>query len=39
MRNVRKQMMNGEKPSSCIKCYKEEDGVIGPNVNGRLQVG
>ena len=25
MRNVRKQMMNGEKPSSCIKCYKEED--------------
>ena len=24
MRNVRKQMLNGEKPQSCIKCYKEE---------------
>lgn len=24
MRNVRKQMLNGEKPPSCIKCYKEE---------------
>ena len=24
MRNVRKQMMNGEKPPSCLKCYKEE---------------
>lgn len=24
MKNVRKQMMAGEKPSSCLKCYKEE---------------
>jgi len=24
MRNVRKQMLNGEKPPSCVKCYKEE---------------
>lgn len=25
MKNVRKQMLNGEKPPSCIKCYKEEE--------------
>lgn len=25
MRNVRKQMIAGEKPASCLKCYKEED--------------
>jgi hypothetical protein len=25
MRNVRLQMLNGEKPPSCLKCYKEED--------------
>lgn len=25
MRNVRKMMMRGEKPASCLKCYKEED--------------
>ena len=25
MRNVRKMMLKGEKPPSCIKCYKEED--------------
>ena len=25
MRNVRQQMLKGEKPPSCIKCYKEED--------------
>lgn len=24
MKNVRKQMMNGEMPPSCLKCYKEE---------------
>jgi len=24
MKNVRKQMLNGEEPPSCIKCYKEE---------------
>jgi hypothetical protein len=24
MRNVRKQMLNGETPPSCLKCYKEE---------------
>ena len=24
MRNVRKQMSNGEKPKAVIKCYKEE---------------
>ena len=24
MRNVRRQMLNGEQPPSCIKCYKEE---------------
>ena len=24
MKNVRKQMLNGEMPPSCIKCYKEE---------------
>lgn len=24
MKNVRKQMLAGEKPASCIKCYKEE---------------
>lgn len=24
MKNVRKQMLNGEKPPSCLKCYKEE---------------
>jgi hypothetical protein len=24
MRNVRKQMLNGEQPPSCAKCYKEE---------------
>lgn len=24
MRNVRKQMLNGEKPPSCLKCFKEE---------------
>ena len=28
MKNVRKQMLNGEMPPSCIKCYKEE--VPGP---------
>ena len=25
MREPRKAMMRGEKPKSCIKCYKEED--------------
>jgi hypothetical protein len=25
MKNVRKQMLNGEKPPSCLKCFKEED--------------
>ena len=25
MKNIRKQMLNGEKPISCIKCFKEED--------------
>lgn len=25
MKNVRRQMLNGEKPPSCLKCYKEED--------------
>jgi hypothetical protein len=25
MRNVRKQMLAGEKPASCMKCYKEEE--------------
>lgn len=25
MKNVRFQMLNGEKPESCMKCYKEED--------------
>ncbi len=25
MRNVRTQMLNGEQPPSCIKCYKEEE--------------
>jgi len=25
MKNVRTQMMKGEKPPSCLKCYKEED--------------
>jgi len=25
MRNVRKAMLQGEKPASCLKCYKEED--------------
>lgn len=25
MKNVRKQMLNGEKPASCLKCYKEEE--------------
>ena len=25
MKNVRKQMLAGEKPPSCLKCYKEED--------------
>ena len=24
MKNVRKQMMNGQEPPSCHKCYKEE---------------
>lgn len=24
MKNVRKQMLNGEKPPSCMKCYREE---------------
>lgn len=24
MKNIRKQMMNGEKPPSCLKCYREE---------------
>ena len=24
MRNVRKQMLNGEVPASCTKCFKEE---------------
>ena len=24
MKNVRKQMINGEQPPSCLKCYKEE---------------
>ena len=24
MKNVRKQMMNGEQPLSCKKCYREE---------------
>jgi hypothetical protein len=25
MRNTRKMMLNGEKPASCIKCFKEEE--------------
>lgn len=25
MRNVRKMMLRGEKPASCLKCYKEEE--------------
>ena len=25
MRNVRKAMLQGKKPASCLKCYKEED--------------
>lgn len=25
MKNVRKQMLAGEKPASCMKCFKEED--------------
>mgnify|MGYP001156731113 FL=1 len=25
MKNVRRQMLNGEKPPSCLKCYREED--------------
>ncbi len=25
MRNVRLQMLDGEKPASCLKCYKEEE--------------
>ena len=25
MRGVRQQMLAGEKPASCLKCYKEED--------------
>jgi len=25
MKNVRKQMLNGEKPASCLKCFREED--------------
>lgn len=25
MKNVRLQMLNGEKPPSCLKCYKEEE--------------
>ena len=25
MKNVRVQMLNGEKPPSCLKCFKEED--------------
>ena len=24
MKNARVQMLNGEKPASCLKCYKEE---------------
>jgi hypothetical protein len=24
MKNIRRQMLNGEKPPSCLKCYKEE---------------
>ena len=28
MRNVRKMMLRGEKPSSCLKCYKEEDSGV-----------
>ena len=26
MRTVRKQMLNGQKPYPCLKCFKEEDG-------------
>lgn len=28
MRNVRKMMLRGERPPSCIKCYKEEDSGV-----------
>jgi hypothetical protein len=28
MRNVRKMMLRGEKPPSCLKCYKEEDAGV-----------
>ena len=28
MRNVRKMMLRGEKPSSCLKCYKEEESGV-----------
>ena len=28
MKNVRMQMLNGEQPISCIKCYKEENIFI-----------
>jgi hypothetical protein len=28
MKNVRKMMLRGEKPPSCLKCYKEEDAGV-----------
>lgn len=28
MRNVRKMMLRGEKPPSCLKCYKEEEAGV-----------
>ena len=28
MRNVRKMMLRGEKPSSCLKCYKEDESGV-----------
>lgn len=28
MRNVRKMMLRGEKPDSCLKCYKEEEAGV-----------
>ena len=38
MRNVRKQMLNGEIPS-CIKCFKEEAAALIVNVYGKHIIG
>jgi len=39
MKNVRKQMLAGEKPASCLKCTKKKQPAIIVSVCGKLRIG